>query len=144
MEKIRTTIYISRAARDKAREYDINISAFVEECIFDQFGYSATRHEIEKEIREAEGKVKLLQHRLESYESLEEELEKYCVLLSYRVLHDNEGWKLERYMRALDNRMREKPMCDMSFNQLQTTIEKYMEEHDRQYIDKRFMEMWRK
>lgn len=127
LNKYRTTIYISESARNKVQENEINLSAFVEDAIFNAYGYSASRHELEQELGQAQGKVKVLQERLDNYADLDNALQEYIDKIASSVKTCKYGWSIERYMKAFDLYMRERPMCDMSFQQLHSLIERALE-----------------
>lgn len=124
MSKVRTNIYISEAARAKVREYKVNLSAFVEEQIFNNFGYSASLAELESEIEETKQRLQILNTKLQDFSDNKERLREYCVLIADRTRQT--GKSVDWVMTALAIHRRDKPMCDMSTAQLKAKIEEYL------------------
>lgn len=117
--KLRTTIYISESAKAKIDEYKINLSQFVEEMIFNNFGYSASLAELEAEIRETSEKLEKLNTKRLDFSAHETNLDKYLDMIVERH-HAFKGQKTLEWIifSALRAHLKDKPMCDMSRNQI--------------------------
>ena len=120
--KHRTTVYISDSARRIVRENKLVLSSFIEEKLFDCFGFAQTKQEMESEVNEMELKLQDYRVRISKYDDEQKGLEKYCNMIIDRMA--STGWGADRCMEALKIHLKDPPMCDMSMLQLKVEIER--------------------
>lgn len=121
--KQRTTIYLSDGARQAIKNANLNLSAYIEEKIFDDFGFSQSRRELEGEIEMTERKLKELQTKLEGFDDQEILLDAYCKIISDTM--DRKGCSCATAMNIMRIHSKGLPMCNMSGPQLAEAVENY-------------------
>lgn len=104
-EKTKTTVYIDKSARERLKNANINISAFVNDRVCEKARELAGEKEkLEHEIKNLEEEIKVKKKTLEQVEEENKELEKFLKKprvhgrghLEYYDKKRNNGWTAEQ------------------------------------------------
>lgn len=123
MTNRRTTIYLNEGAYIAVKKAQINLSEFVNEEIFNHFGFMQSRAELEMEIEHMEEKLESLQTQLGDYENQKGSLDNYCKVVSDCM--DRMGVSVETAMTIMIMHKKTVPMCTMTKGALIKSIDEY-------------------